>query len=253
MGTVEVKGMRIGAGVPKTIVSLMGFDEDALTDQAAQALAAGADCLEWRADGFADVRDGEAVLSCARALGSVAQEAPLLFTLRTAGQGGYFDASTECYLELERAVIESGLVDMVDVEIGVGDEHVRQLCDLASRCGVVPVVSHHDFRATPAADDIVALMQRMAGLGAGMAKVSVMACDAHDALRLLCASEQFSRESDVPAIALAMGAQGSVTRLVGEQFGSAMTFCSLQGASAPGQVPLDEAKQVMDVLHGLLF
>ena len=48
---------------------------------------------------------------------------------------------------------------------------------------------------------------------------------------------------------MAMGREGSITRLAGELFGSAITFCSLEKASAPGQVQVKQAIRIMGDLH----
>ena len=50
-------------------------------------------------------------------------------------------------------------------------------------------------------------------------------------------------------LTMAMGREGSITRLAGELFGSAITFCSLEKASAPGQVQVKQAIRIMDDLH----
>lgn len=252
MEPVVVKGMRIGEGVPKTIVSLMDADVDGLLASAERGKAAGVDCFEWRADFFGEVHDADAVVWASRALAGALPENPLLFTFRSAGQGGNMTIGDGEYRALVAAVVEDGCADMADIEVGVGEGAVRELAALARSRGVVPVVSFHDFQGTPSGDELLALLERMADLGAGIAKVAVMAHDAHDALELLVATERFARTSRVPALTMAMGAQGSITRLVGEQFGSALTFCSLERASAPGQVPVGEAKRIMAGLHGLL-
>ena len=52
-----------------------------------------------------------------------------------------------------------------------------------------------------------------------------------------------------PVIAMAMGGVGVISRLAGEFFGSAVTFASEGQISAPGQIPVQEAKQIIQILH----
>ena len=93
----------------------------------------------------------------------------------------------------------------------------------------------------------------MADLGADIPKIATMANGAQDALKLLAATEEMSRiHSDKPLLTMAMGREGSITRLAGELFGSAITFCSLEAASAPGQVQVKQAIRIMDDLHEVL-
>jgi len=249
---IVVKGMSIGEGMPKTIVSLMDGNIESLLASAERGKAAGADCFEWRVDFFSEVHNTAAVVSAARSLSEVLPENPLLFTFRSESQGGNATLDLDEYVALNSAVIGSGAIDMVDIEIGIGDNRVRDFAVISCFNDVVPVVSYHDFEKTPTHQDLVALLERMMRLGAGIPKVAVMAHDAHDALVLLSAAEEFKRTFERPALTMAMGAQGSITRLVGEQFGSALTFCSLDSASAPGQVPVQDAKRIMSDLHALI-
>jgi 3-dehydroquinate dehydratase-1 len=48
---------------------------------------------------------------------------------------------------------------------------------------------------------------------------------------------------------MAMGGPGSLTRLCGWAFGSAMTFAIGQGASAPGQLPIEDLERGLALLH----
>ena len=55
--------------------------------------------------------------------------------------------------------------------------------------------------------------------------------------------------SDKPVITMAMGALGLISRLAGETFGSALTFGAGEKASAPGQIPAKQLKDVSDIIH----
>lgn len=253
MQVVEIKGVRIGEGLPKTIASLMAPDLQGQVNDAIAGIEAGLDCLEIRADFCSDVHDAQAMVVLSKAVTDASPNNPVLFTLRSESQGGKVTLSSEEYAALNKAIIQAKAADMVDIEIGIGEEAVRELCDLARECGVVAVVSHHDFSGTPDTADMVVMLRRMEQLGAGICKIATMANTPGEALRLLSATEVFARVSTVPLLTMAMGAQGSITRLTGELFGSSMTFCSLQAASAPGQVPIDRARRLMQELQELVF
>ena len=144
-------------------------------------------------------------------------------------------------------------MDLVDIESWIGDERVVELVDCAHEHGVAAVVSCHDFEGTPETAWMVEQMAHFAELGADIPKMAVMAKDAKDALALLSATEQMSREHpDKPLLTMAMGREGSISRLTGELFGSALTFCSLEASSAPGQVDVARARRMMDDLHEVL-
>ena len=86
---------------------------------------------EWRVDWYDDVFDTEEVLTTAKQLNEALGEIPVLFTFRTSKEGGEKEISPEQYAQLNKAVAESGYVDLVDVEAFTGDE----ICLLyTSRC-----------------------------------------------------------------------------------------------------------------------
>lgn len=253
MASLTVKGTEIGTGAPKTIVSLMGKDAAAVLPQIEAGKAAGVDCFEWRADFCRALHDSAAMAAESRVLADQLPENPLLFTFRSTSQGGRCTLPVADYVALNRAVIEAGAVDMVDVETWIGDEAVRELVACAHAHHVVAVVSYHNFKGTPSIDWMVGLLTHMRDLGADIPKIAVMATCPRDALALLVATDEAARIHDVgPLLTMAMGRDGSITRLAGEQFGSALTFCALEDASAPGQVAVGQAKRIMADLHDVL-
>ncbi len=53
----------------------------------------------------------------------------------------------------------------------------------------------------------------------------------------------------LPIISMSMGGYGSLSRLFGWAFGSSVTFVVGENSSAPGQVPIEDLKVVVDILH----
>jgi len=253
MEPLDIKGVCIGCGTPKTIASIMEPD-------AAMALAvvragrqAGIDCFEWRADFYPDLHDVSGVVRMGTALASALPANPLIFTVRSVGQGGLADISQEDYIRLNRAVIEAGTADIVDIEACLGDAAVRSLAGLAKRNGQAVIVSQHDFEGTPSRAQMVDLLVHLQDMGADIPKLAVMAHTAADALELLAATEEMSRlHAHGPVLTMAMGHAGILTRLVGEEFGSALTFCALDEASAPGQVDAAITRRVLGSIHEAL-
>ena len=253
MQTREVKGMVLGSGVPKTIVSLMGESAAELAEQVRKGLEKGVDCFEYRADFAADTADFAALVAQARELAQMLPNNLLLFTFRTRDQGGRADLSAADMRALLEAVIADGAVDAIDIESWLGDEAVAQLCRAAQAAGMLAVVSYHNFAGTPPAAELEGMLLHFAYLGADIPKVAVMAQEPVDALALLQATSTVCASGSTgPLLTMAMGAQGSLTRLVGQQFGSALTFCALDDASAPGQVEVGQARTLMQQLGALL-
>ena len=250
MQPLTIKNVSIGEGAPKVIVSLMAAHVDDAIAQGLAALETGADCLEWRADFCENVHDVQSMALDAAALRSAFPDALLLFTFRSTTQGGQTELPVPEYVELTAAMTRTGAFDIVDVESWIGEQEVRSLAQTARECGVAVIVSHHDFEKTPSVDWMVSEMRRFQDLGADIPKIAVMAHDASDTLRLLQATEEMTRlYANGPLITMAMGRYGALSRLTGEVFGSAMTFCAVEKASAPGQVDIALAKTLMDSIH----
>lgn len=249
IASVEARGMSIGPGMPKTIVSLMCRTDDELPQRASEAVAAGADCLEWRVDFCDSPISRNELMSASAKLREAVPATPIVFTFRSKGEGGQRQMSNEEYAHMCETAIQSGAVDFVDVELRREDDLVRSLVHTAHDYGVLAIVSYHDFEGTPTVDDMVGLLNRMACLGADIPKLAVMAKSSEDALRLMQATTIARESLKKPLLTMAMGREGVLTRLAGEAFGSCLTFCALGSASAPGQVGLNEATRVLQDLH----
>ena len=188
-----------------------------------------------------------------RKISAALPEHPLLFTFRSVSQGGNDTLTVPQYVALNKAIIEAEILDLVDIETWIGDEAVLELVKCAHEHGVYALVSYHNFAGTPSKEWMVNLMTHMLDMGADIPKCAVMAKDAADALKLLAATEEVRRlHTTGPTLTMAMGREGSITRLAGEYFGSDITFCSLAKSSAPGQVDVRLARTIMDELHSIL-
>ena len=163
MKTVTVKDLVIGTGAPKIIVSLMAKDIASVKSEALAYREADFDILEWRVDHFADLSNVESVMAAAKILRETMPEKPLLFTFRSAKEGGEQAISTEAYIALNRAAIDSGLVDMIDLELFTGDDQVKETVAYAHAHDVKVVMSNHDFHKTPEAEEIIARLRSPTG------------------------------------------------------------------------------------------
>lgn len=258
MKAVTIKGVSIGTGMPKTVVSLTDVaDLDYLVGEPGPReydWLAVPDCIEWRADYRRDLAP-DALAGTCLFLSEEVDRQPLIFTCRTMGQGGLAQLSASAYADVCRTVIETGQLDIVDIELAAGEQAVRELIAVAHAKGVVALVSHHDFSGTPDDEQLERLLLSMASLRADICKLAVMAKDENDCERLMRATRRVhdvlaSDNADLPLCTIAMGAAGVRSRLEGERFGSALTFCSKRGrGSAPGQVELAEAFRTLEALH----
>lgn len=248
--TVTVKGVTIGEGAPKICVPMVGESLEQLEEEAVFLKTVDLDVVEWRVDFFEQVEDLEKVKEALGAIRTILKDIPLIFTFRSAKEGGEKEVSSNYYFLLNKAIAESGLVDLVDVELFTDEHEVKSLIEAAHRNDVYVIVSNHDFDKTPAKEEIIARLRKAQGLGADLPKIAVMPRNAADVLALLDATNTMVEEyADRPIITMSMAGKGIVSRLAGEIFGSALTFGSAKKASAPGQVPVTELRNILSLIN----
>ena len=253
MNAVKVRNTVIGEGMPKICVPIVGVTKEAILDEARAITKLPADVVEWRIDWFENVFDFDKLADVLKDLREVLGDMPLLMTFRTSKEGGEKAIEDEVYADINIKAAQTGYVDLVDVEVFTGDEIVKKVIDGAHAAGVKVVASNHDFFKTPDKDDIVGRLRKMQDLGADIPKIAVMPQNKKDVLTLLAATEEMANEyADRPIITMSMAGTGVISRLAGEVFGSALTFGAAAKASAPGQMRVEDLKQVLTLLHGAL-
>ena len=253
MNAVKVRNVVIGEGMPKICVPIVGVTKEAILDEARTITKLPADVVEWRIDWFEHVFDFDKLVDVLKDLREVLGDMPILMTFRTSKEGGEKAIEDEVYADINIKAAQTGYVDLVDVEVFTGDEIVKKIIDGAHAAGVKVVASNHDFFKTPDKDDIVGRLRKMQDLGADIPKIAVMPQNKKDVLTLLAATEEMASEyADRPIITMSMAGTGVISRLAGEVFGSALTFGAAAKASAPGQMGVEDLKQVLTLLHGAL-
>ena len=253
MNAVKVINVVIGEGMPKICVPIVGVTKEAILDEARAITKLPADVVEWRIDWSENGFDFDKLVDVLKDLRGVLGDMPILMTFRTSKEGGEKAIEDEVYADINIKAAQTGYVDLVDVEVFTGDEIVKKIIDGAHAAGVKVVASNHDFFKTPDKDDIVGRLRKMQDLGADIPKIAVMPQNKKDVLTLLAATEEMASEyADRPIITMSMAGTGVISRLAGEVFGSALTFGAAAKASAPGQMGVEDLKQVLTLLHGAL-
>jgi 3-dehydroquinate dehydratase / shikimate dehydrogenase len=188
---------------------------------ALQAARAGADAVECRLDCLSHAPDAETVRS-------LFADCPLeaIATCRPPRQGGHFAGGEEERLAILHSAASGGAA-FVDVESDVPPS-------AWPRCPVI--VSHHDFQSCP--PDLDEIVRRLEETPAAAIKVAFAAAGPRDAMRAL----DVLRSARKPAIALAMGEAGVISRALAKKFGAFGTYAALAPGqeSAPGQPTIDE-------------
>lgn len=263
---VQVKDLKIGSGMPKICVPIVEETQEKILSQAQNIEQDVVDLVEWRADFFDEVEDFGKAAQTASMLQSMVGNLPVLFTFRTAREGGRRDITFENYEGLLLHMAKSGCVDLIDVEVFRGydkmkrkrcewkavdscNQPVRQLIKELSR-DVAVIGSYHDFEKTPSREEILRRLFFMDKMNAAIPKIAVMPQEKEDVICLMETTLLANRLIvDKPIIAMSMGGMGAVTRIAGETFGSSVTFGCMGKESAPGQIEVKKLRQAMLLLH----
>ena len=250
---VEVRGVKIGEGVPKICVPIVGKTKEEILAAAKSFADVKMDVVEWRVDWFDGVFDFAQVEDVLKDLRPALGNTPILFTFRTSKEGGEKAIEPDAYAELNIKAAQTGYVDLIDVEIFTGDEIVKKIIDGAHAAGVKVIASNHDFFKTPAKADIIYRLRKMQDMNADIPKIAVMPQNKKDVLTLLAATEEMATNyADRPIITMSMAGTGVISRLCGEVFGSSMTFGAAKKASAPGQMGVNDLNTVLGLLHNAM-
>ena len=200
-----------------------------------------ADIIEWRADFLGDI---ESILQAAPFIFEKFKDFSLLFTVRTANEGGNISISKKDYVTLLKKVAKLG-PDYIDIEYFSYRKALPQLLEFKEKI----VLSYHNFFESPT--DLNARMMKMQREETGFVKVAIMAQRECDVLDLLQITRDFTMEYGPKFIGIAMGELGKISRVAGGLTGSVWTFVALdkEEGSAPGQLTLPQMLDVLDALE----
>ena len=241
----------------KICVPMTGSDPAVLEAEALEIRRANCDLAEWRADCFdGTLADGAEALtpllaSIKAALGPI----PLIFTFRTAEEGGRRAIGETAYQTLLLTAARSGLADIIDLEFfrigskkaGIADEAgLARLIAEIRLAGAMVLLSSHDFERTPPESELENRLRRMEHLGADIVKLAVMPRCRADVAALLRVTERIKAAGcRAGLITISMGDLGKESRLAGGPLGTDVTFGTLGQASAPGQLSVPEIRAAL--------
>ena len=170
---------------PKVCVSLEAITVEEMIDEATRANIAGADYVEVRFDKLYLNKpepltmvndDGEeytkmppvedwgvkdfSEIDVEKSIESLKEgiPVPVVFTIRSVREGGFFSGTEEQRLEILELGIKSQ-VTFVDLELSIDKKSRENLMKLAKELNSKVIASIHETKSTPNADDIVALIK----------------------------------------------------------------------------------------------
>lgn len=221
--------VRIGnVTLNRSIVAAIGE-----ADSAKRAKELGADILELRVD----LLEGDArqVIQDMKRTGL-----PVIITNRMKQEGGNWRGSEDDRIRTLNSLLP--MADAVDIELCAKDR--ERVVKKARDIGKTVIISTHDFQRTPGNDDMTGIINDSFAAGADIAKLAVMPNSLDDVLRLF----DVTLHAESPVCMMAMGETGRHSRIIAPVYGSVMTYGYVEKPTAPGQLRVDELKQLLKLL-----
>jgi 3-dehydroquinate dehydratase type I len=204
-----------------------------------------ADVLELRVDQIRDV-DLQELLNGERT------GKRILVTNRHKDEGGGFPNSERERIELLKDAVALG-ADYVDIELRTEKHLIGELVAQIERHHnrTQWIISTHDFSGTPPEGVLKKRFEACSKTGADIVKICTYAHTMEDNLRVL-GLIPYARNKGQAIIALCMGGQGKISRVMAPLLGASWSYASLEkGAeSAPGQLTAEEMRLIYGLLHG---
>ncbi len=213
---------------------------EALEQSASRATSEG-DAVEFRLDCLSqpELDRVDELLRLAVRTGSLT-----ILTLRPSEGGGKRELDYDARHEFWRRLQEAPGSNLMDLELDLVEELLSSNSSSSPEIDWTRVIgSKHDFSGLPS--DLEQIYQRLARTPVKIIKIAVQAHDVIDCIPIFRLLKRAGHERR-DAIAIAMGAAGIATRILGPSRGAFLTYGALdtEASTAPGQITAKELKDV---------
>lgn len=246
----QVKNLNIGELPVKTIVPITAKTvEQALAQAKVIADNPNADIAEFRIDLLDFASNNKAVITLGKQINQILKNKPLIATIRTANEGGQLKVSDAEYEKIYTAYLKQPFMQLLDIEMFREQDSVKKLTQLAHQKKVLVIMSNHDFNKTPTQQEIEQRLLKQNQLGADILKIAVMPKSKQDVMTLMNATLNVSQRSKKPLLTMSMGRLGTISRIATANMGGSMSFGMIGEASAPGQIDVEQLKQLLKTVQ----
>lgn len=248
MKTIEIKGTVFGQGLAKICIPTTQDNYDDLIKTLKEYKKLACQVIEIRIDYLTELNNLTDLFLRIKEL-NLPQV--LLFTCRSLEQGGNYKFDRNQIYMIYRQAIASKIFNIFDLELSWGRNIIIDLTQEIRENNAYTMISHHDFTYTPTKESMMSKLALMNALGGDILKMALMPSTKQDVLNVLEVSNYINSYYDKPVVMISMGEIGSVSRIIGYEFGNAITFAKVGDGSAPGQLSLEDLNKVFDILNKL--
>ncbi|MFC1965399.1 type I 3-dehydroquinate dehydratase [Chloroflexota bacterium] len=169
---------------------------------------------------------------------------PWIACNRSSIEGGRWRGSEARRIEGILQAIELG-ADTVDIELSTENlGNIVKLIKKRARC----LISSHNMEKTPPLDEMKETVQRQLNAGADICKIVTTAREFADNLTVLQLISEFS---GVTLISFAMGALGTISRVLCPLAGGDFTYAAIEQGkeTAQGQITVRELTRIYEIIR----
>ena len=192
--------------------------------------AKGADLIELRLD-YLDKLNPENIKKIMKFC-----RKPVIATVRKNDEGGFHKIDENKRVELIKKCIDYG-ADFIDIEYSTNKVLLKGI--LKNKKSSKIIVSYHNFKETPS--NLIKTYKNIKKLNPDLIKIVTNANSVADNFRIFEITKKASKDKK-KIIAFCMGSYGQFSRILGNLFGSSITYASVDKGkeSASGQLTLNE-------------
>lgn len=209
-------------GTPRVAVS---FKDNILSETIKEIADFGLDIVELRIDQYSCFDAAYVIREIKRF-----RAFPSIATIRSGKEGGSWNLSEKKRQELFENILP--YVDAIDIELS-SKTILKNVVLKAHKSKKLVCVSYHNFDKTPAAKKLNQVLKEAKSFGADIVKIATLAKSGED-VRILADFTIQNNSKNI--ITISMGSEGSISRVFFPALGSLITYVSLGGATAPGQL-----------------
>ncbi len=168
---------------------------------------------------------------------------PTIATIRSREEGGGWNLSEKDRLSLFKAILPK--IDAIDIELSA-KAILAPVVKAAHAAGKLAIISYHNFERTPKGGVLNRILKQAKSSGADIVKLATMTLSGAD-IRALAAFTL--AHADKNLIAITMGAQGVISRILFPALGSLITYASFGEPTAPGQMRYERTLDLLRIFY----
>ena len=169
---IQARNGLLGGDKPMVCIPLVGKDHEGIIAEAKNVPSIAPEIIELRIDAWDFVGDVTASAEMIKEVRAVVGETPVILTCRGDWEGGFKKVSDEAKFGIYEAAVKEGLVDFIDVELIYGEEKIKKVLETLEGTQTSLIVSFHDFKKTPARDELVSILKQQIAAGAHVAQLA---------------------------------------------------------------------------------